>query len=139
MKPLTPKIVISLIGVISGAAMQMNWMANGSLLTDHALLETIFRLAAGAIVAAIIFWRIHLWIMKRAGNEPGETRFRQLALWNACSFAPALIVLLGINGTVMTREFAVVIIGAVVGLNLLGHMFFNSNLSLSIFSNSTLI
>ncbi|MFA9420097.1 MAG: MFS transporter [Gammaproteobacteria bacterium] len=130
MKLLTPKVIIYLIGAISGAAMQMNWMANGSLLTEYVLLEAIFRLAAGAIFTAFVFWRIHLWTMNRAGNEAGETRCRQLEFWNACSFAPALIVLLGINGTMMTREFAVVIIGAVIGLNLLAHMLFNSKLSL---------
>jgi len=130
MKLLTPKVIIYLIGAISGAAMQMNWMANGSLLTDHALLEAILRLAAGTIATAFVFWRTHLWIMKRVGNELGEIRFRQLAFWNAWSFAPALIVLFGIGGTLMTREFAVAIIGAVIGLNLLGHMLFNSKLSL---------
>ncbi len=105
-------------------------MANGSLLTDHSLLEAIFRLAAGAMVTVFVFRRIHLWIMKRAGNESGETRSRQSALWSACSFAPALFVLFGIGGTLMTREFAVAIIGAVIGLNLLVHMLFNSRLSL---------
>ncbi|RLA10673.1 MAG: hypothetical protein DRQ59_11410 [Gammaproteobacteria bacterium] len=130
MKLLTPKFIIYLIGVISGAAMQMNWMANGSLITDYVLLEAVFRLVAGAFITAFAFWRIHLWIMKRAGNESGKIRFRQLAFWNACSFAPALIVLLGIGGIVMTREFAVAIIGAMICLNLLVHMLFNSRLSL---------
>jgi hypothetical protein len=130
MKLLTPRNIIFGIGAASGVAMQLNWMANESLVTDFGLTEVSFRLVFSAIIISLVFWRIHLWVMKRAGSNLSATRYRQLAMWSACSFAPVLITLFGFNGIVMTQEFIVGIITAMIGLNLLGHMRFDSDLSL---------
>ncbi|MCZ6488395.1 MAG: hypothetical protein O6703_09495 [Gammaproteobacteria bacterium] len=130
MRLLIPKIVIAGTGAISGVAMHLDWMANQSPAMDFAVIEVIFRLVLSAIITPLVLWRIHVWIMKRVGGSLGDTHLRQLALWNACSFAPLLVTLFGVSGIVMTREFIVGIITAVIGLNLLGHMIFNSDLSL---------
>ena len=126
----TPGSIIFGIGAVGGVAMQLNWMANASAFTSFDLSVVLFRLAISAIILPLVFWRIHLWTMKRTGNNLSETRYKRLAIWNACSFAPVLVTLFGFNGLVMTWEFIVGIITAMIGLNLLGHMRFDSELSL---------
>lgn len=111
--------------------MQMNWMANASSPSAPGLPELVARLLIGAMVASVVFWLIHTWIMNRVGDYLSETRIKQLALWNALSFTPALVTLAGINGILMTQEIFTAILVGMIALILIVHIRFESAWSLT--------
>jgi len=102
--------------------MQMNWMANQSVVSDFGLVEVVLRLAFGAVITPLVFWHFHIWIMKHTAAGLPAARARQLELWSACSFIPGMLTLFGVIGIVMTAELVTAIIGAMVAINLLGHL-----------------
>jgi len=106
-------------------------MANASSPEAPGLPELVTRLLIGAMVTSLVFWLIHTWIMTRVYHHLGENRIRQMALWNAFSFTPALVTLCGINGILMTREIFAAILVGMITLNLIGHIRFESARSLT--------
>ena len=131
MKFLTPKITVCLVGLISGAAIQLNWMSSHSVATDYGLIEVILRLLASAVIFPFIFLKIHLWILNSSTTGLNDSRVRQLEWWGATSFIPTLIVVSGVAGVVMTAELVTAIIAAMITINLLGHLRSSSQWSLT--------
>ena len=131
MKILTAKLIISVTGFITGIAMQMNWMANQSVVSDYGLVEVVLRLACGAVITPLVFWRFHFWVMKRTAAGLPDAAARQLELWSACSFIPAMLTVFGVIGIVMTAELVTAIIGTMVAINLLGQLRSRSGYSLA--------